>query len=133
VPRIGFLRRILEEGPEEGLDPVPHTGFHQLLQKGLDDITLPELIGPAPGEESWTPARPQHPTAGQPHQYYLSYMGLNQAREVKVAVPPGERYSATLIDIWGMTETRIADSVERGEVLIIPPKPHQALLLRRVD
>ena len=133
VARIAFLRRILEEGPDEGLDPVLNTGFHRLLQKGLDDITLPELIGALPGEEGWTPARFQHPTAGQPHRYYLSYLGLNQAREVTVAVPPDERYSATLIDTWEMTETKLADSVERGDVLVFPPKSYQALLLRRID
>jgi hypothetical protein len=134
VSRIAFLRKILEEGPDEGLDPFLNSGFHMILSKGLDNITLPDLIGPSPGEEEWQPrARMQNPTAGQPHRYYLSYFGLNRPREIQIAVPPGERYSATLIDTWEMTETSVSDSVERGQVLAIPPKPNQALLLRRVD
>lgn len=133
VARIAFLRRILEEGPDNGLDPVLNTSFHIILKKGLDSITLPELIGPAPGEENWSRARHQYPTAGQAHRYYLSYLGINQPREVQIAVPPDERYSATLIDTWEMTSTPVADSVVRGEVLRISPKPYQALLLRRIE
>ena len=72
-------------------------------------------------------------TAGQPHRYYLSYFGENQPREVAAIVPPGERYSATLIDTWEMTETEIATGVERGQLLHFTPKPYQALLLKRID
>ena len=133
VPRIAFLRRVLEEGPDEGLDPLLHTGFHRILEKGLDNVTLPELTGPMPGEEDWPKARLYYPTAGQPHRYYLSYLGIHQGREYQVAVPPGERYSATLIDTWEMTATPIAESVERGQVLTFRPKPQQAVLLRRID
>ncbi|GLQ54308.1 DUF5060 domain-containing protein [Devosia nitrariae] len=133
VQRIAYLKRILEEAPDEGLDPVPNSSFHRILKKGIDNVTLPELLGPAPGEEDWTPARLQHPTAGQPHRYYLSYFGLNQPREVQVAVPPGERYAAMLIDTWGMTKTMVGEGVERGDVLNIPAKPYQALLLRRIS
>lgn len=50
-----------------------------------------------------------------------------------VAVPPGERYSATLIDTWDTTRSTIADSVERGQLLHIEPKPFLALELRRID
>ena len=58
-------------------------------------------------------------------------MGENQASEFTVAVPPGEKYDAVLVDTWEMTETPIASGVVRGQVLKIPPKPYQALLLRR--
>jgi hypothetical protein len=72
-------------------------------------------------------------TAGQPHRYYLSYLGENQPSEFAVATPPDEKYSATLIDTWEMTEKTLADSVERGDVLHFSPKPYQALLFKRVD
>jgi hypothetical protein len=132
VPRIAFLRRILEEGPEEGLDPL-NARLTRIMRHGADNLTLAEANVPPPGEESWSPARFQYPTGGQPHRYYLGYFGLNRPREVTVPVPPGERYSATLIDTWEMTETPLAPSVERGDVLHIPAKTHQALLLRRID
>ena len=73
------------------------------------------------------------PTAGQPHKYYLSYMGENQASEFAVAVPPDEKYDAVLIDTWEMTETPLAEGVSRGDVLHFAPKPYQAVLLRRAD
>lgn len=132
--RIAFLKQILQEGPDEGLDPMPHTGRYRIfLAGGLDKVTLPELIGPVRGEEDWPRASIFYPTAGQAHRYYLSYFGGNQPREVQVAVPPAERYSATLLDTWEMTSSTVAESVERGRVLSIPPKPYQALLLRRID
>ena len=54
VARIAFLKRILEEGPEEGLEPMPYTGqYRTAMAGGLDKVTLPELIAPYPGEESW--------------------------------------------------------------------------------
>jgi hypothetical protein len=60
-------------------------------------------------------------------------MGENQPSEATVAVPPGERYSATLIDTWEMTETPLAASVQRGDVLHFAPAPYLALLFKRID
>jgi hypothetical protein len=132
VPRIAFLRRILEAGPDEGLDPVKSTGAYRImLGGGLDNLKLQQLFVPPAGEEGWSPAMAWWPTAGQLHKYYLSYFGENRPREVVAAVPPDETYSATLIDTWNMTETPLAKGVVRGQVLPIPPKPYQALLLRR--
>jgi len=132
VPRIAFLRRILEAGPEEGLDPVKSTGAYRImLGGGLDNLKLQQLFVPPAGEEGWPPAMAWWPTAGQLHRYYLTYFGENRPREVVAAVPPGETYSATLIDTWEMTETPVATGVVRGQALRIPPKPYQALLLRR--
>ena len=134
VERIAFLRRIMEEGPDEGLDPVPSTGHYQIeIAGGLDHADLRKLIAPFPGEEGWSRVGMHFATAGQPHRYYLSYFGENQPGEVAAIVPPGERYSATLIDTWEMTETEIATNVERGQLLHFAPKPYQALLLKRID
>ncbi len=133
IARIAFLRRILEAGPEEGLEPMPFTGHYRTaMAGGLDKVTLPELIAPAEGEEDWPHAGMHYATAGQPHRYYLTYFGENQPREAQVAVPPDERYDATLIDTWEMTETPLVKSVSRGDVLQFAAKPYQALLLRRV-
>lgn len=134
VERIAFLRKILEEGPDEGLDPVKSTGaYRTTLAGGLDNVVLAQLFQPVPGEEDWPRVQAWFATAGQPHRYYLSYLGENQPSEFAVATPPGEKYSATLIDTWEMTEKTLSESVERGDVLHFSPKPYQALLFKRVD
>lgn len=134
VARIAFLKRILEEGPDEGLDPVKSTSaYRTAVAGGLDHVVLSQLFQPASGEEDWPRAQQWWATAGQPHQYYLVYMGENQPSELDVAVPPGETYSAMLIDTWEMTENKLSDSVKRGDRLNFEPKPYQAMLFRRVD
>ena len=132
VERIAFLRRIMEEGPDEGLDPVKSTGAYRIaLAGGLDNVLIQQLFVPTPGEEGWPRVQAWWPTAGQPHKYYLSYMGENQASEFTVAVPPDEKYDAVVIDTWEMTETPLGSGFVRGDVLKFPPKPYQAVLLRR--
>ncbi|RYG86511.1 MAG: DUF5060 domain-containing protein [Alphaproteobacteria bacterium] len=132
VERIAFLRRIMEEGPDEGLDPVKSTGAYRVaLAGGLDNVVVQQLFGSPAGEEDWPRVQAWWATAGQPHKYYLSYLGENQASEFAVAVPPNEKYDAVLVDTWEMTETPIGQGVGRGDVLRIPPKPYQAVLLRR--
>lgn len=132
VARIAFLRRILEEGPDEGLDPVKSTGAYRItLAGGLDNVQMQQLFAPPEGEENWPRVMAPWATAGQPHRYYLSYFGENQPREAVAAVPPDETYDATLIDTWNMTETPLAKGVVRGQVLRFEPRPYQALLLRR--
>jgi hypothetical protein len=134
IARIAFLRRLLEEGPDEGLDPMPHTGSYKVMMAGgLDKVLMNRLFTPVPGEEDWSRVPAHFATAGQPHRYYLTYFGQNQPSEVAAAVPPGERYAATLIDTWEMTQTPLAGDVERGQLLHFEPKPYQALLLTRVD
>jgi len=134
IPRIAFLRRILEEGPDEGIDPIRSTNPYRIMAAGgMDEAVLSELFAPPQGEEDWSRVMAWFAAGGQPHRYYLTYFGENQPSEIAAAVPPGERYSATLIDTWEMSETPIAEDVERGQLLHFPPKPYQALLLRRSD
>src|SRR5690606_29104511 len=134
VPRVAFLRKILEAGPDEGLDPVKSTGAYRIMVGGgMDNMILQQLFTPPAGEETWKRVMSWWPTAGQPHKYYLSYMGENQAREFTVAVPPGETYAAALVETWEMPQTPVARGVKRGDVLSIPPKPYQAMILRRAD
>ncbi len=134
VARIAFLRRILEEGPDEGLEPVVSTGAYRItVAGGLDNVTLPQLFAPTPGEEEWSRVGGMWATAGQPHRYYLTYFGENQPHEFTAAVPPDEAYEAVLIDTWEMTQTPIAQDVKRGDVLKFAPRPYQAVLLRRAQ
>lgn len=134
VARIAFLKRILEAGPDEGLDPIVSTGHYQIeIGGGLEYADLRKLMAPLAGEELWSSVDMYFATAGQPHHYYLTYFGEHQPAEVQASVPPGERYTAILIDTWEMTETEIARNVERGQKLRFKATPYQALLLRRSD
>lgn len=132
VARIAFLRRILESAPGP-LEPMLDTRNHRIMKFGADNVTGPEMSKPAAGEETWPRVRFPYPIASHPHQIYLAYLGHRQPREIAVPTPPDERYSASVLDTWDMTETPVAESVTRGDLLYIEPKPHLALLLRRVD
>ncbi len=101
APRLAFLKRILDDSPAAGLDP------------------LPGLIFDVP------------PYIGQEHQYYLVYFGNHQPSELKIKVPEGEQYRAEIIDTWEMTLTPLGYPVERDAVVSLPGKPYQALVLRR--
>ena len=101
APRLAFLRRILEEGPAEGLEPA-------------EDVAR------------WLPV------AGKPHEYYLAYFGVHQPAQVTFTLPEGERYSAEIIDTWGMTATPVAEPVVGGVPLRLPGKPYHAVVLRRI-
>lgn len=131
--RIAFLRRILEEGPDDGLDPDETTGpYRIMLGGGMDAVSLQALMKPPEGQEEQQPRlMTWFATGCQPHRYYLTYFGQNQPHEFAAAVPSGERYSATLIDTWGMKKTPLSEAIERGHLLQFPPKPYQALLLQR--
>lgn len=133
VPRIAFLREVLEEAPG-GLDPISATISHRLTVAGdRRNLTFSELIGPDPEHLDWSPkVVPGFDVAAVPHQFYLVYFGPAQPSEFQVPVPPEETYSATLLDTWDMTRTPLSDRVSRGDILKISPKPHQALILKRI-
>jgi hypothetical protein len=101
APRLAFLRRILEDGPGTGLDPI-------------DGVV------------------PMFPCAGQPHDYYLTYFGVHQPARMAFDVPDGEQYTIEVIDTWAMAVTRLDEPVVRGTSVLLPGKPYQAVILRRV-
>jgi len=132
VARIAFLRQVLEEAPD-GLDPMLDNRNHRIMKFGADNVTGPEMSKPAAGEEGWSKVRFPYPIASNPHQFYLAYLGHRQPREIVVPTPPDERYSAAVLDTWAMTETPVAESVTRGDLLFIEPRPNLALVLRRIE
>ncbi|MBB6637784.1 DUF5605 domain-containing protein [Cohnella thailandensis] len=81
--RIAFLRRILEEGPEGGINP---------LKKTQMDWDVP--IGGVPGE------------------YLLYYFGFNRPSFRVFHLEPGTRYTADVIDTWNMTIERLEGTYE---------------------
>src|SRR5579875_2722535 len=89
VPRLAFLRGILEDSPATGLEPI-------------DDLL-----------SLWS----EFPSVGKPHHYYLTYFGRHQPAQVEVYVPEGEQYSGEVIDTWNMTATPLEAVIERGTVV----------------
>jgi hypothetical protein len=69
--------------------------------------------------------------AHQPHEYYVTYFGVNQPSELVANVPVGEQYKGQIIDTWEMTVLTLDEPVTRGTVIPLPAKPYQALILRR--
>jgi hypothetical protein len=101
--RIAFLRRILEQGPVEGLDPidgvVPH-GF---------------------------------PCAGQPGHYYLIYCGVHQPATMTLTVPQGGRYCVDILDTWEMTSTTLDELCAGSFTVQLPAKPYIAVRMVRAS
>ncbi len=100
--RIAFLRRILEEGPARGLDPLdwaPHW-----MVKG----------------------------AGKGHDYCLFYWGERQPAHFTFDLPEGCRYEADVIDTWDMTVTTLPTTCEGRCTIQLPGRPYMAVRLRRV-
>src|SRR6266567_343224 len=104
APRLAFLRRILEDSPAAGLDPV-------------DGLHLP-----------WS----EFSSVGKPHHYYLTYFGPHQPAQVEVHVPEGEQYRGEVIDTWNMTVTPLEEAIVDSAEVRLPGKPYQALIMRRI-
>jgi hypothetical protein len=99
--RLAFFRRILEEGPPEGHDPIDGVvGGH-------------------------------FPCAGEPGGYYLTYFGLHQPRRQTFNLPPGSRFRGEVIDTWEMAITPIPNPLEGRVTLDLPARPYIAVRLRR--
>lgn len=149
APRLAFLRRILEEGPTAGLEPIPFTFPYifaraggidnvtpQDFQQSFEQETAPEGSGQA--EAASQESQEQRIISGfagvhQPHEYYLTYFGVSQPSEFVANVPPGEEYTAEVVDTWEMTITPIAENILRGNLIRLPVKPYQALILKRIN
>ncbi len=106
LPRLIFLRRILEEGPANGLDPLdPMHSFKQFGHAGIVHA----------------------------QGYYLAYFGQHQPAELIINLPEDELYQGEVIDIWEMTITPLEEPIKHGSVVHMPGKPYRALILRRID
>jgi hypothetical protein len=116
--RIAFLRKIVEEGPSEGLNPVDqyyetniagHIGEYYLLYFGKEPVT------------EWKFQLPRE------------------------ALEPDMRFRAEIIDTWNMTITPVEQTFEIEKLnrytyidkkrakITLPGKPYIALRLQRMD
>ncbi|MBI5771675.1 MAG: DUF5060 domain-containing protein [Verrucomicrobia bacterium] len=117
APRLAFLRKIMEEGPAGGLDPI--------------DRWQDPRVGGRPGDYYLIYFGREAPTSW-PFRVY------------KNGVTAGMKFKAEVIDTWAMTITPIegefravkADNYyfvdAQGRAVTLPGKPGMAIRLRRV-
>jgi hypothetical protein len=101
--RIAFLRRILEEGPAGGIDPIA-------MGPGYWDL----------------------PCGGVPNEYYLFYFGFNQPRFRTIDLPADSRFRVDVIDTWAM-EIRALEGARSGRTRVdLPGRQFMAIRARRI-
>jgi hypothetical protein len=117
VPRLAFLRRIMEEGPAEGLEPV--------------DKWQERRTGGRPGDYYLVYFGELAPS----HWPFVLY---------KTGLTDGMKFTAEVIDTWNMTvtpvegvfETRRKDDYDfldkDGRGIALPGRPYMAIRIRRV-
>lgn len=105
APRIAFLRRILEDSPAAGLDPLDQmSSFMRFGHIGV---------------------------AQSSNNYYLVYFGPHRPAHIKLNAPEGEQYSGEVIDPWKMTITPLEEPIIGGTTIRLPGEPYLALRIRR--
>lgn len=129
IPRLRFLRKLVECISSSGLEPMVESFAHRMMEQQKAGMVGP--IGPRRDEQGDPTVLTQFPGVCVPHETYLMYFGSHQPSEVVIWTPVGEDYRATLIDTWEMTERPLDGTLRYRDVLSLPPKPYQALLLSR--
>lgn len=100
--RIAFLRRIFEEGPAGGLEPI----------------------------EPWRNWR--YKAAGKEGEYYLLYFGVNQPSRWSFNLPEGNKYQVEVIDTWNMIITPQQSTLEGKFEVKLPGEPYMAMRIRKI-
>ncbi len=102
VPRIAFLRRIMEEGPAGGLTPMEDAWFWERMAAGMNGA------------------------------YRLIYFGAHQPRLWSEGMPEDVPYQVDVIDPWEMMITPLEGTFQGKQTLELPGKPNLALRIRPV-
>lgn len=71
------------------------------------------------------------PTICKPHEYYLSYIGDQQPRNIIVNLPNNEKYTVEVIDTWDMTIRKLPTIYSGKSLVPLPGKPYIALRFTR--
>lgn len=100
--RIAFLRRILEDGPAQGIGP---------LRKSPMEWDVP--VGGVEGE------------------YMLHYYGFNRPSFREFELPSGAKYTVDIIDTWNMTIDRLEGTFEGRFRVELPGREYMAVRLIR--
>jgi hypothetical protein len=108
-PRIGFLRKLLEETTAIGLEASPEPYYLNAVSPSHDERGIETKVAPAA---------------------ILYYFDFHQP--VQYTFPLGDgTYQAELIDPWQMTITPMAGSFSGKAELRLPGTPFKAIRLRR--
>lgn len=100
--RIAFLRKILEEGPADGLEPLK-LFMHQRYQ-----------------------------VAGIEGKYYLLYFGIHQPARLMFDLPAENSYQVEIIDTWNMSIRLLEGTFQGKFEIELPGKPYMALRVQRI-
>ena len=101
--RIAFLKGVLEEAPQGGINPLP--------------------LGPS----SW-----DVPAGGVAGEYYLFYFGFNQPTFRDLELPSDRRFQVDVIDTWNMTVTPLEGPKSGRFRVSLPGKQFMAIRARKV-
>ena len=116
--RIAFLRKIVEDGPQEGLNPI-------------DQYYVPNMTG----------------KYGEYYLVYFGKEPVREwdFRLPDEALKDGMRFKVDIIDTWNMTITPVDQTIEIEQLdryeyidkdkskVILPGRPYMALRIRRVN
>jgi hypothetical protein len=117
APRLAFLRKILEEGPNEGIDPIDK--WQDVNTAGVPGVYYLTYFGR------------ERPTAWEFKLY-------------KNGITEGQKYQVEIIDTWGMVITSVEGEFvtkkkdnyhfvdARGRSVVLPGKPGIAVRVRRL-
>jgi hypothetical protein len=101
-PRIAFMRRMMEEGPDGGFGPV-----------------------------RWGPSWNFEAAGKHDDDCVLVYFGFRQPRRYFLDFPADTRYRIEVVDTWGMTVEPV-EGVHTGRTEVaLPGRPYMALRLQR--
>jgi hypothetical protein len=100
--RIAFLRRILEEGPAEGLDPGGNV--------------CPACEGMAHSGD----------------EYFLGYFGVHQPGSLRMSLPEGREYRIDAIDTWEMKITTLRERALGTFEMEFAGRPSMAIRIEAV-
>jgi hypothetical protein len=93
--RIAFLHRIMQDGPERGLNPV-------------EDVVVQGR---------------QYAMSSKGDDYYLIYFGIKQPAEATFNLPAANSYRGEVIDTWEMTLTPLGENLSGKFTVELPGKP----------
>jgi hypothetical protein len=101
--RIAFLRKLVEEGPPVGLEPIE-------------------------GSWEWN----VYAAGRKGDDYYLAYFGVHQPVAASLPLPEVFEYKAEVIDTWNMTITPVSGTFRGKKPVPLPGRPYMAVRLQKV-
>lgn len=142
VPRIAFLRKILEDIPEtltpvqgrRQFDPNNNESSSSENNQGAGFIqAFVRAFGRLSEAERERKLIEMIPTIIQSEGYRLSYFGHTCPSSASLQLPEKGRYQIEVLDIWEMTQKSAGDDFCGAVKLSLPGKEGMALLIKRLE